>query len=168
MKKRSMLTLGLAIVTWMGCITAGKAQTGNYYAGQAVDGRSVNVDLTSVSRASDHSINFVYYLGSERVEAQANCTAGNWTTFPERQTHRPQSQATQNMLDAVCSSLTSDSSNRAIVFAPPSNVRVSPNGNILCTVRSRTTVDTYGSIGDWYYTDVCGQMGVIHSSQIRF
>ena len=171
MNKRSfMLTIGLATTTWMGCMTVGNAQTSNYYAGQAVDGRSVNVDLASISRASDHSMNFVYYLGNERVEAQANCTAGNWTTFPERQTHRPQSQATQNMIDAVCDRLTSDASspNRAVVFAPPSNVRVAPNGNILCAVRSRTTIDTYGSIGDWYYTDVCGQMGVIHASQIQF
>ncbi|HEY9698801.1 MAG TPA: hypothetical protein V6D10_16170 [Trichocoleus sp.] len=171
MNKRSVaLMMGLATVTWMGCTPTGQAQTNNYYAGQSVDGRSVNVDLSSISRASERSMNFVYYLGNERVEAQANCTAGTWTTFPERQAHRPQSQATQNMVDEVCSRLTSNtpSSNRAVVFAPPSNVRVSPNGEVLCAVRSRTTIDTYGSIGDWYYTNVCGQMGVIHSSQIRF
>jgi len=56
----------------------------------------------------------------------------------------------------------------AIVFAPPSNVRVTPNGNILCSVRNSSTINIYGSISNWYYSDVCGEMGVIHRSQIRF
>jgi hypothetical protein len=56
----------------------------------------------------------------------------------------------------------------AIVFDPPSNVRQSPNGNFLCSIRERTTINIYGSIGDWYYTDICGTMGVIHSDQITF
>lgn len=56
----------------------------------------------------------------------------------------------------------------AIVFDPPSNVRQSPNSNSLCSIRERTTINIYGSIGDWYYTDICGTMGVIHSSQITF
>jgi hypothetical protein len=34
----------------------------------------------------------------------------------------------------------------AIVFAPPSNVRATPNGAIICSVRSVTTIDIYGSI----------------------
>ena len=56
----------------------------------------------------------------------------------------------------------------AIVFDPPSNVRKSPNGEILCSVRERTTINIYGSTGAWYYTDICGKTGVIHSSQITF
>jgi hypothetical protein len=56
----------------------------------------------------------------------------------------------------------------AIVFAPPSNVRATPNGAIICSVRSVTTIDIYGSINGWYKTDVCGSMGYIHHSQIRF
>lgn len=54
-----------------------KAQNCNYYAGKAVGGQSVNVDLCSISRASYKSIDFVYYLGEKRVESQANCEAGN-------------------------------------------------------------------------------------------
>ncbi len=54
----------------------------------------------------------------------------------------------------------------AIVFDPPSNVRKSPSGEILCAVRERITIDIYGSIGSWYYTDICGIIGVIDSSQI--
>jgi hypothetical protein len=56
----------------------------------------------------------------------------------------------------------------AIVFDPPSNVRQSPNGDFLCSIRERTTINIYGSTGDWYYTDICGTMGVIHSGQITF
>lgn len=56
----------------------------------------------------------------------------------------------------------------AIVFAPPSNVRATPNGAIICSVRSVTNIDIYGSVNGWYKTDVCGSMGYIHHSQIRF
>ncbi|MEY3867998.1 MAG: hypothetical protein RLZZ338_1889 [Cyanobacteriota bacterium] len=146
-----------------------KAQNCNYYAGKAVGGQSVNVDLCSISRASYKSIDFVYYLGEKRVESQANCEAGNWTTFPEKTIHRPQSPATQNMLDVVCQYRNPTTrAGVAIVFDPPSNVRKYPNGEVLCSVRSRTNINIYGSIGEWYYTDVCGQIGVIHSSQVRF
>jgi outer membrane biosynthesis protein TonB len=64
------------------------------------------------------------------------------------------------------------SSGAAIVFAPPSNVRESPTGAILCSVRKRSTINILGSTsatdGVWYYTDVCGRTGVIHSGQVRF
>jgi hypothetical protein len=170
MKKHSFfVAVGLTAVAMLGSTEAVKAQTSNYYAGQAVDGRSVNIDLNTISSASSKSVNFVYYLGNERVEAQANCEAGSWTTFPERVVNRPQSQATQNMLNEVCSYLSSSpATSTAVVFDPPSNVRVSPNGGVLCAVRQRTSINLYGSTGDWYYTDACGEMGVIHSSQIRF
>ncbi|WP_198159738.1 zinc ribbon domain-containing protein [Picosynechococcus sp. PCC 7003] len=55
----------------------------------------------------------------------------------------------------------------AFVFDPPSNVRTYPNGPILCAVRSPQTINLYGNEGDWFYTDVCGDMGMIHTSQIR-
>ena len=56
---------------------------------------------------------------------------------------------------------------------PPSNVRDSPNGKILCTVKEQgTLVKLYGSTditdnnGEWFYTKHCGgKMGVIHSTQ---
>jgi hypothetical protein len=56
----------------------------------------------------------------------------------------------------------------AIVFDPPSNVRKSPNEEILCSVRERKTISIYGSTGSWYWTDICGTMGVIDSSQVTF
>jgi len=146
------------------------AQSCNYYVGRAVGGQAINIDTCSITRASYRSVNFVYYLGSERVESQANCEDRVWTTFPERAIHSPQSAATVNMLDYVCNFDAQEPSQRssAFVFDPPSNVRVSPNGNVLCVVRSPQTISLYGSNGQWYYTDVCGDMGLIHSSQLRF
>ncbi|MEE3719636.1 hypothetical protein V2H45_23115 [Tumidithrix elongata RA019] len=146
------------------------AQGCNYYAGSAVTGQSVLVDLCSISRASYRSVDFVYSLGGERIEAQANCEAGTWTTFPERQVNRPQSQATSRMLDVVCTfdSRGVTSGRSAWVIDPPSNVRATPNGSIICSIPTRQRITTYGSVGSWYYTDACGEMGVIHNSQIRF
>ncbi|OLP19966.1 hypothetical protein BST81_02505 [Leptolyngbya sp. 'hensonii'] len=143
-----------------------QAESCNYFAGTAVAGQAVNVDLCSISRASARSVNFVYYLGNEKVVSQANCQNGTWTTFPEKQVHRPQSRATQRMLEVVCSY--NGGNNAAFVFDPPSNVRNSPNGTVLCTINSPTTINIYGSAGPWYYTDVCGSIGVIHSSQLKF
>jgi hypothetical protein len=66
------------------------------------------------------------------------------------------------------------SSRTATVTDPPTNVRLSPNGAILCVIRQRMTINILGSTGvrdnngTWYYTDACGSNGVIHSSQIRF
>jgi hypothetical protein len=56
----------------------------------------------------------------------------------------------------------------AIVFDPPSNVRKSPNGEILCSVREKKTINVYSSTGSWHWTDICGTMGVIDSSQVTF
>jgi hypothetical protein len=66
------------------------------------------------------------------------------------------------------------SSRTATIIDPPTNIRLSPNGTILCVVRQRTSVNILGSTGvtdsngTWYYTDACGRQGMIHSSQIRF
>jgi serine/threonine protein kinase, bacterial len=54
------------------------------------------------------------------------------------------------------------------VFDPPSNIRQSPNGSAICSISEQKLINTYGSSGEWYYTDACGAMGVIHSSQIKF
>ena len=64
----------------------------------------------------------------------------------------------------------------AFVYDPPSNVRISPDGNLLCTLNQRTNITVYGYAGStydgsrevkWYHTDACGSMGVIAYSQIR-
>ena len=57
----------------------------------------------------------------------------------------------------------------AIVFDPPSNVRNTPNGGIICSVREVGNIDLYGTPKNgWYRSDICGEMGYIHKSQIQF
>jgi hypothetical protein len=55
----------------------------------------------------------------------------------------------------------------AYVFAPPSNVRNAPNGEIVCSITKKISFNIYRQEGQWYYTDLCGG-GYIHQSQIRF
>lgn len=164
---------GLAVV---GMTSVAVAQADNYYAGQAVGGQSVIVDLSSIARASSRSANFVYFLGNERIPSQAHCTgSGSWTTIDDGTVHRSQSQATQNMLNVVCGYLAQINSSggnsvsqTALVYAPPSNVRATPNGRILCSINAQSYINVYGHSGDWYHTDACGQTGVIHNSQLQF
>jgi hypothetical protein len=150
------------------------AQLNNFYAGTASNGQAVNVDLGSIRQVSATSLDFTYYLGNSRVSAQANCQGGFWVSFPEGQINKPQSGATQRMLSKVCSYLggisspTRSSVGAAFVFDPPSNIRSSPNGAILCSVRTRTYIDVYGRSGQWHATDFCGSPGYIHQNQLRF
>ena len=168
---------GIAV---LGLALTAPAQANYYSAGQAVGGQQIQVDLNSISIASGQSVNFTYYLGnSEPIYSQAHCysanNAGSWTTFDDGSVHRPQSQATQNMLNEVCSYLASGpnvsstaTNQTAYVFDPPSNVRETPNGKILCSINKPTDINIYGHSGDWYYTDACGGSGVIFKDQIQF
>ena len=61
------------------------------YMGDSVSGQKIAVDVCSISRASEQSLDFIYYLGEEPIVSQANCTSGTWTTFPERVRHQPES-----------------------------------------------------------------------------
>ncbi|ERN41737.1 hypothetical protein KR51_00015840 [Rubidibacter lacunae KORDI 51-2] len=56
----------------------------------------------------------------------------------------------------------------ALVYDPPSNVRLSPNGELLCTIQRVSSVNIYGSSGDWFQTDACNLPGYIHRSQLQF
>jgi len=56
----------------------------------------------------------------------------------------------------------------ALVYDPSSNVRAVPNGQIICSIDTRAYINIYGRLGDWYDTDACGPLGVIHISQIQF
>lgn len=154
--------------------TPSRAQSGTFYAGTAKGGQSINVDLRSIRQVSPESLDFKYFLGGIGIYAQANCQGGYWVTFPERQINRPQSGATQRMMDKVCSYLEggamppAQGPRRALVFDPPSNVRATPNGPVLCSIRSRQVINVYGKSGRWYETDYCGGNGYIHEAQLRF
>ncbi|TDR31817.1 hypothetical protein [Hydromonas duriensis] len=67
----------------------------------------------------------------------------------------------------------------ALVNAPPSNVRESANGPVLCTLTKKASINTFGVAEvsynkvedmdvEWYYTDACGKMGVIAATQLTF
>lgn len=57
---------------------------------------------------------------------------------------------------------------------PPSNVRTAPDGKILCTITKKDVINLRGTSnikdknGEWLYTDYCGKIGFIHSSQVQF
>ena len=74
----------------------------NFPAGAAVGGQIITVDTCSVKAGNPRAIDFVYYLGPEKIESSADCPGGNWTTYPERAVHYPQSAATQTMINIVC------------------------------------------------------------------
>jgi serine/threonine protein kinase, bacterial len=143
----------------------------NYAAGETVTRKELTVNTCSISTNQSGALSFVYYLDRDRVEAETDCS-GTWISFPEKQVNRPQSPATQKMLDRVCSQKAFSGSTAtariAIVIDPPSNIRVSPNGTILCSVKQKQEINVYEAQGDWYATDICGTRGVIHSSQLRF
>lgn len=164
------LSAGIILSAILGIQQPLNSQACNVYMGQAVTGASVNVDSCSMQRVSERSVDFTYYLGQMRIQAQAHCSDNSWTTFHDGVTHWPQSTATQNMMNFVCdgSSGNPNVTNSAFVFAPPSNVRTFPNGPILCTIRTQRWINLYGNQGSWFYTDACGSMGMIHNSQLRF
>lgn len=62
---------------------------------------------------------------------------------------------------------------KALVHTPPSNVRESPAGKVICVIRQKKTIMIQGSTnitdddGEWIRTNACGKPGVIHSSQIN-
>ena len=145
-----------------------------YPTGNSKDGQPITVDICSIQSDSSESISFTYYLGTEKVDSLANCMEGSWTTFPEKQVQRPQSAATQKMLDRVCSSKSnkavsgSTSQRTALIFDPPSNVRTSPNGEVLCSIKEKTRVTINQINGDWYNVDICGSSGWIKADQLKF
>ncbi|MCX5943843.1 MAG: hypothetical protein NTZ53_00715 [Cyanobacteria bacterium] len=146
-----------------------------YEAGTAVGGQTVRVDLSTIRHVSNrHEIEFVYYLGNERISSIANCAEGTWVTLPEFKAHIPKSVATQNMVNRVCGGIqnsggpSASTSGAAIVFDPPSNIRSKPNGDILCSITSKGTIPIQQKEGDWHKTDYCGSTGCIHKGQVRF
>ncbi|AKG22233.1 SH3 domain-containing protein [Calothrix sp. 336/3] len=74
------------------------------------------------------------------------------------------------IISTVITSLTStvaQAQSTASVFAPPSNIRNAPSGEIICTINKKITLEVSQQQNGWYYTSLCGG-GYIHKSQIRF
>jgi hypothetical protein len=60
----------------------------------------------------------------------------------------------------------------ASIIDPPSNVRNAPNGAVVCSISTQTTISIYERIGEWYKTDACSSssfdtLNFIHESQIN-
>jgi len=65
-----------------------------------------------------------------------------------------------------------DPASDGLVFDPPSNVRVTPNGQILCKITTKRRISIWNDkVGgnDWYATNACGSKGTgyIHQSQVN-
>jgi hypothetical protein len=59
----------------------------------------------------------------------------------------------------------------AVVFDPPSNIRVAPSksSETLCSVTAKTAIRILGTEGNWYQTDICdGRVGYIYRNQVKF
>lgn len=139
------------------------------------DGKSLFTDL-------DNGKAIVGFLGTltsidqmkGRVEAAAAIKpAGSTNAFDAMSSSNSVSSSTQKQ-DAETS--TSTSKRKAFVYAPPSNVRITPDGKLLCTINQPTNINVYDYAAStydgsrevkWYYTDACGSMGVIAYSQFR-
>lgn len=169
-------TLVLATTATLLSANASLAGADNWeYQGKASTGESVtlnldsiNVVLRSMGMEGPPAYFFSYRIGADDVFAFTGCngsfsTSTDGTTF--KNTIKPNSRATSKMLDRVCSYHVKT----VRVFSPPSNVRTEPKGRVICTLKSKNRITTYGPYenGDWFYTDACGKLGVIHSSQIR-
>jgi hypothetical protein len=143
--------------------------------GEAVDGQAVRLDTTSITRNGTSGSwwgGFTYYLGEEQIDAEVHCGEGAWYVDGHRYT--PQSQTTENMIRLVCSArhITDEARGEdmayMLVFDPPSNVRSSPDGSVLCSVEQISIIRVYVEPRDgWYSTRACGSNGWIHESQIR-
>lgn len=139
------------------------------------DGKSLFTDL-------DNGKAIVGFLGTltsidqmkGRVEAAAAIKpVGSTNAFDAMSSSSSVSSSTQKQ-DAEASSSTSK--RKAFVYAPPSNVRVTPDGKLLCAINQPTSINVYDYAAStydgsrevkWYYTDACGSMGVIAYSQFR-
>jgi serine/threonine protein kinase, bacterial len=110
----------------------------NYYAGEAVTGQAVNLDLCSITTNNSDQVGFVYYLGNQRMGSAANCSNKTWTTFSDQQVHRPLSPATQKMLENVCSRRQAGAGTCRITdpTSTPLNIRERPNGEIVGTINN--------------------------------
>lgn len=60
----------------------------------------------------------------------------------------------------------------AVVHTPPTNIRQSPDGKILCVIKEKKQIIVDGTTnisdkdGEWIMTKACGKPGVVHTSQI--
>lgn len=178
--------IGLAIAL-LAPFVSQPAQAEMVVLGTASTGETVTLDTNSVSLwtpvGTGLFISATYYLNDERIDATISCRNKSWVVKGDSTRYTPQSQATQNLISTACriafnsqyrQSNQSQPSQRTrdetwIVYDPPSNVRYSPNGEVLCTIPDKRRVWISGNpVNGWYRTPACeGADGWIHESQIK-
>jgi hypothetical protein len=142
--------------------------------GAASTGERVALSLDSI-HVANRSIGFAqpryffrYLIGQETVEAYTACNGEFFTAKDGEFTNRvkPNSDATSRLVERVCSYLVKP----AQVTQSSAEVRSQPNGSVFCTLQTSQTITTYGRSRDdqdWFYTDACGKLGMIHAAQIQ-
>jgi hypothetical protein len=141
--------------------------------GKATTGESISLSLDSIQIAQrslgiakQPGYFFQYRIGPDMIYGMTLCN-GEFSTSRSGdrygQTITPKSEANQRMLDRVCSYRVTTA--QAQASAP---VQMGPEGRTICTIKSERGITLYGQDGDWFYTDACRKIGMIHSSQIRY
>jgi hypothetical protein len=143
--------------------------------GEAAGGQVVRLDTASITRNGNSGSwwgGFTYYLGGERINAEVHCGQGTW--YVDGRSYTPQSRTTETMIRLVCSARQVTDEARGpdmaymLVFDPPSNVRSSPGGSVICMIDQMEIIRVYVEPRDgWFLTTACGSSGWIHESQIR-
>jgi hypothetical protein len=176
-KPVALLSIGLIALS----ATSAVAKEATWeYQGRASTGEKVSLNLESVqvTRGSlgleaTPAYVFTYQIGPDRVPALTRCDGRLMISENGGESYKktitPQSSAMLNLLDRVCT-LTKIP---AQVIDPPLNIRrgADTNSDIICSLKTRKSIMTYGAHAlhrDWFYTDACGKVGLIHVSQIKF
>lgn len=150
------------------------AQSCNDLMKTTLGGNDINLDRCSILESSSKDVYFSYSVktltfGIKRFTAQADCSNNTWAIFPENKFNKPNNQIAQKMFDVVCNSRMSPTRRVvSVVNQDLLSIKTSPNdASIACIVINPKTVNIYRSVNSWYYTDICGRVGVVHPSQIR-
>jgi hypothetical protein len=168
------LGLGGALGGGLVFLGAPPAQACTFELGADAEGVSLAVDMCSIARVTPDAVDFVYVRQRQRITSQASCRVGIWTTFPDRENHKPSDSATRDMLDAVCRRGLGQAQRgrlASVTSAKISPIRQSPGGTILCNVRPQSEIRVYEVLPvgrrNFYYTDYCnGQVGVIPEADV--
>ena len=92
--------IGFAITTTIATTIPAKANNW-VYMGSASTGESIYVSGDGLYW--DDGVRFIYRIGNEVIYAKALCESNQWYAEVYNSYYTPQSQATQNMLNYVCS-----------------------------------------------------------------
>jgi hypothetical protein len=128
---------------------------------------SNSLDKTNVSTPNDRK--------SDKDDQAENLKRQQEKLEKDKQKLEDERKALDEKKKQAAQTPASSSATTAVIIDPPTNIRATPNGAVLCVARTRGAVvnilgstGVYDNNGSWYYTDYCGRQGVIHSSQIRF